>query len=64
MPFSSLGVDNAAAGVHRGVVAEVVGSFQHEPGGVYRGLVRSCAAEIGGAGIGGILLANGGAELR
>ena len=43
-----LGVDNPAAGLDRGVVAEIVGGFQHEPCGVDRGLLRSRSACVSG----------------
>src|SRR6266700_1142642 len=56
-----LGVDDAAAGFDRGVVAEIVGGFQHEPCGVDGRLVRSRSARLGVEALG---LANCGAELR
>src|SRR4051812_8186221 len=66
-----LGVDDAAASLDRGMVTEIVGGFQHEPGGIDRGLVRCSAADLAGCGLVEVLvwilvwiLANGGAELR
>src|SRR5207244_5073730 len=41
-----LGVDDAAAGFDRGVVAEIVGGFQHEPCGIDGSLVRSRSARL------------------
>src|SRR4051794_7156432 len=59
-----LGVDDAAASLDRGMVAEVVGGFQHEPCRIDRGLVRCSAADLAGCGVVEVLLANCGAELR